>query len=57
MVSADILGLIGAIMPATLNREFQARALRCAALDGYGIAERLCRCRAAAAAPRHSAAA
>jgi hypothetical protein len=51
MVSADILGLIGAIMPATFNREFQARAFRCATLDGYGIGERLCRCRAAAAAP------
>jgi hypothetical protein len=57
MVSADILGLIGAIMPATFNREFQARAFRCAALDGYGIGERLYRCRAAAVAPRHSAAA
>jgi hypothetical protein len=34
MVSANILGLIDAIMPATLNREIQARALRCAALDG-----------------------
>jgi hypothetical protein len=47
---ADTLGSIGAIMPATLSRI--RRAIRCAAIRGYGIADRLCKHSEAAAQGR-----
>jgi hypothetical protein len=38
---ADTLGSIGAIMPASLSREFQEQFG--VPLHGYGIADRLCK--------------
>jgi hypothetical protein len=49
--AADTLGSIGTIMSAPFSREYQSH-FRCAALDVWGIAERLCGCRAAAVQAR-----
>ena len=50
--AADTLGSIGAIMSGPQSRI--PVAFRCAALDGYGVAGRLCGCRAIAAQARAS---